>query len=240
MIPATFSQRQLYEDWGLVRRLIQRFLADGRPPRFLRFGRIDRSVGEPPCALRCRRTGARDARVGSDDKASSSPAVEANRPLKATLVPQTAPVKGGAAAIRGEGTVTLASCSYDRGRILSAGRRVRGLRTEAHCPRGPKASRASFAAPSEPRKGPGLDNGDGSGPLSPLRYCSSPARALIAPQAALEIRAVEHQRGRRETGDWAHGRRQKRGASIPALGHVDGIPRGRCACRRYWGIVQRK
>src|SRR5262249_57516257 len=40
------------------------------PSRVARFGRIDRSVGEPPCARRCRRTEARndvvEMRAGRD------------------------------------------------------------------------------------------------------------------------------------------------------------------------------
>jgi hypothetical protein len=68
MIPATFSPRQLYDDRGLVGRLMQRFLSDGRRPRFARVGVIDRSIGGPPCARRCRRTEARYATVASDDQ----------------------------------------------------------------------------------------------------------------------------------------------------------------------------
>src|SRR5262245_19707073 len=68
-----------------------------------RFGRIDRSVGRSACALRCNRpkqprikrlrcrgTEARNATLGSDDQATSSTAVEANRPLKTVLDARTA------------------------------------------------------------------------------------------------------------------------------------------------------
>src|SRR5262249_39036959 len=61
--------------------------SNGRPARV---GRIDRSAQRSPCARRCRRTEARNAIVASEDKAWSSPAVEANRPLKAVLDAQTA------------------------------------------------------------------------------------------------------------------------------------------------------
>jgi hypothetical protein len=54
-----------------------------------RVGRIDRSVERSPCARRCRRTDERNATVGSDDKATSSTAVEANRPLRADLDART-------------------------------------------------------------------------------------------------------------------------------------------------------
>jgi hypothetical protein len=35
------------------------------PTAVARFGRIDRSIGEPPCARRCRRTDARNAARGA-------------------------------------------------------------------------------------------------------------------------------------------------------------------------------
>jgi hypothetical protein len=70
--------------------LMRDFAAMDEVRSFARFGVIDRSIGEPPCARRCRRTDARNATVDPDDQAMSSTAVEANRPVKAVLAAQTA------------------------------------------------------------------------------------------------------------------------------------------------------
>jgi len=67
------------------------------------------------------RTEARNSTVGLDDEATSSTAVEANRPLKAALDAQTARVLGGAANFRREEAVILASGSGDSERALAAG-----------------------------------------------------------------------------------------------------------------------
>ena len=48
---------------GLHSSLRRRPLLSGVVPE-ARFGRIDRSIGEPPCARRCRRTEARKERGG--------------------------------------------------------------------------------------------------------------------------------------------------------------------------------
>jgi hypothetical protein len=64
-----------FEDWmphpmdaAPVKKQSERanFKANKRPEPFARVSRIDRSVGEHPCARRCRRTDARNATVGSN------------------------------------------------------------------------------------------------------------------------------------------------------------------------------
>jgi hypothetical protein len=95
---------------------------------------------------------ARNAAVGSDDKATSS-AVEANRLLKAVLDAQAARAMGGAAKLQGEGVVTQASRSGGSGRLLSAGRRGRAFCAEGRAlpvaigtgPAGRDAKRQSLA-----------------------------------------------------------------------------------------------
>jgi hypothetical protein len=78
------------------------------------------STGATSDLLRCRRIDARNATIGSD-KATSSRAIAANRPLQAFLTPRQLDSWVGATNIQVEGAVTPASCSGDRGLILSAG-----------------------------------------------------------------------------------------------------------------------
>src|SRR5215471_14373989 len=85
------------------------------------FGRIDRSIGEPPCARRCRRTEARNATVGSGDQTTPPTAAEANRPLKAVLERPDSSGHGRGGEHPGEGVLTLAGGSGDSGRTLAAG-----------------------------------------------------------------------------------------------------------------------
>src|SRR6516165_687218 len=62
-----------------------------KAPDTARFGRIDRSIGEPPCALRCLRTDARNAAVGSCPPAGTDLRALPHRSLRRSPGPPPSP-----------------------------------------------------------------------------------------------------------------------------------------------------